>query len=121
LAQAFAGLLAKGQARGLVTADDVAAVLHSVELTPEVIDAVIGAVKAEGIAFEADDVALAHHESSEHEVPAKAATTTTTTTTTTTKVSLPHRPPSKGTVPARVRRPRVVDHDDRDDGRRNGT
>jgi len=105
----------------LVTADDVAAVLHSVELTPEVIDAVIGAVKAEGIAFEADDVALAHHESSEHEVPAKAATTTTTTTTTTTKVSLPHRPPSKGTVPARVRRPRVVDHDDRDDGRRNGT
>ncbi len=50
-AQAFAGLLAKGRARGQVTADDVATVLHSVELTPEAIDAVIGAVKAEGIAY----------------------------------------------------------------------
>ena len=53
---AFAGLLAKGRARGAVTADDVMAVLRSVELTPELIDAVIGAVKAEGITFlDADD------------------------------------------------------------------
>jgi RNA polymerase primary sigma factor len=72
-AQAFAGLLAKGKAQGAVTADDVAAVLHSVELTPEVIDAVIGAVKAEGIVFEGDDVVAAHHESSEHEGPVKEA------------------------------------------------
>jgi RNA polymerase primary sigma factor len=105
-AQAFTGLLAKGKAHGVVTADDVAAVLHSVELTPEVIDAVIGAVKAEGIVFDGDDVAAAHRESPEHDVPTKAAT----------KVSrLPRKPPSK------TRKPRAVDHDDRDDTGRNGT
>ena len=50
-AQAFTGLLAKGQAHGVVTADDIAAVLHSVELRHEMIEAVTGAVKAEGIVF----------------------------------------------------------------------
>ncbi len=104
-AQAFSALLAKGKAHGVVTADDVAAVLHSVELTPEVIDAVIGAVKAEGIVFDGDDVAAAHHESSEHEVSAKPAT----------KVSpLPRKPPSK------LRKPRAAEPEDRDDTRRNG-
>ncbi|MDQ3570085.1 MAG: sigma-70 family RNA polymerase sigma factor [Actinomycetota bacterium] len=64
-AQAFAGLLAKGRARGQVTADDVATVLHSVELTAETIDAVIGAVKAEGIAYVDAE--------SDHEAPGAAS------------------------------------------------
>ncbi len=55
-ATALSGLLEKGRANGSVNADDVMAVLHSVELTPELIDAVIGAVKSEGIAYEDGDV-----------------------------------------------------------------
>ncbi len=97
-AQAFAGLLTKGRAHGVVTADDVATVLHSVELTPEVIDAVIGAVKAEGIDFDGDDLVGAHHESSEHEAPTKTAARLS---------PLPRKPPSKG------RSSRAADHDTR--------
>ncbi len=55
-ATALSGLLEKGRGRGTVNADDVMAVLHSVELTPELIDAVIAVVKSEGIAYEDNEV-----------------------------------------------------------------
>ena len=55
-ATALSRLLEKGRARGTVNADDVMAVLHSVELTPELIDAVIAAVRSEGIAYEDSEV-----------------------------------------------------------------
>ncbi|MDP8976404.1 MAG: RNA polymerase sigma factor [Actinomycetota bacterium] len=105
-AQAFAGLLAKGKVHGVVTADDVATVLHSVELTPEVIDAVIGAVKAEGIVFDGDDVAAAHQESSHHEGHGLKAAT---------KADPLATKPSPN-----ARRPRGAAHEDRDDSRGNG-
>jgi RNA polymerase primary sigma factor len=45
----FAALLLLGRERGYLTADDLMAVLEDVELTPALIDAVIGRVRAEGI------------------------------------------------------------------------
>ncbi len=87
----------------MVTADDVATVLHSVELNPEVIDAVIGAVKAEGIVFDGDDVAAVHQESSEHE--GHGATKAKT---------LPTKPSPN------ARKPKTAVHEDREDSRGNG-
>jgi RNA polymerase primary sigma factor len=45
----FAALLLLGRERGYLTPDDVMVVLEAVELTPALIDAVVGRVRAEGI------------------------------------------------------------------------
>ncbi|MGH8918476.1 MAG: RNA polymerase sigma factor region1.1 domain-containing protein, partial [Actinomycetes bacterium] len=50
----FAALLLLGRERGYLTPDDVMAVLEAVELTPALIDAVVGRVRAEGIAWRDD-------------------------------------------------------------------
>jgi RNA polymerase primary sigma factor len=50
----FAALLLLGRERGFLTPDDVMAVLEAVELTPELINAVIGRVRAEGIEWRDD-------------------------------------------------------------------
>jgi RNA polymerase primary sigma factor len=47
----FAALLLLGRERGYLTPDDLMAVLEAVELTPPLIDAVVGRVRAEGIAW----------------------------------------------------------------------
>jgi RNA polymerase primary sigma factor len=107
-AQAFAGLLEKGRAHGTVTADDVAAVLHSVELTPEVIDAVIGAVQAEGITF------VDTHEATEDHGAAHGHDGHAVATPVKSKVS---PPPTK--APAKARRARVQEPEDHD-GRPSG-
>ncbi|HEX2038211.1 MAG TPA: RNA polymerase sigma factor RpoD [Acidimicrobiales bacterium] len=54
-AEAFTRLLAAGRERGSLTPDDVIEVLRSVELSPELIDAVVARVRAEGIAYEDPD------------------------------------------------------------------
>jgi RNA polymerase primary sigma factor len=50
----FAALLLLGRQRGYLTPDDLMAVLEAVELTPALIDAVVGRVRAEGIAWQDD-------------------------------------------------------------------
>jgi RNA polymerase primary sigma factor len=62
--EAFARLLAAGRERGSLTPDDLMDVLESVELSPELIDAVVARVQAEGIAYE-DPVVEARHEALE--------------------------------------------------------
>jgi RNA polymerase primary sigma factor len=54
----FAALLLLGRERGYLTADDVMVVLESLELTPQLIDAVIGRIRAEGIAWRDDNDVL---------------------------------------------------------------
>jgi RNA polymerase primary sigma factor len=53
----FVALLLLGRQRGYLTPEDLMSVLESVELTPALIDAVVGRVRAEGIAWrdEPDD------------------------------------------------------------------
>jgi RNA polymerase primary sigma factor len=51
----FVALLLLGRERGYLTPDDVMAVLEAVELSPELIHAVVGRVRAEGIEWR-DDV-----------------------------------------------------------------
>jgi RNA polymerase primary sigma factor len=66
----FARLLAAGRTRGSLTPDDLMTVLSSVELSPELIDAVVAKVRAEGISYddaEDHDVAVADVEL--HSVP----------------------------------------------------
>ncbi len=55
----FAALLLLGRERGYLTPDDVMVVLESLELTPALIDAVIGRVRAEGIEWRDDGDPLA--------------------------------------------------------------
>ncbi|HEX3540842.1 MAG TPA: RNA polymerase sigma factor RpoD [Acidimicrobiales bacterium] len=50
----FAALLLLGRERGFLTPDDVMVVLESMELTPELIDAVIGRIRAVGIEWRDD-------------------------------------------------------------------
>ena len=50
----FVALLLLGRERGYLTPDDLMAVLESVELTPALIDAVVGRVRAEGIEWRDD-------------------------------------------------------------------
>jgi RNA polymerase primary sigma factor len=50
----FAALLLLGRQRGFLTPDDLMAVLEAVELTPALIDAVVGRVRAEGITWQDD-------------------------------------------------------------------
>ena len=50
----FAALLLLGRERGYLTPDDVMVVLESLELTPALIDAVIGRIRAEGIEWRDD-------------------------------------------------------------------
>ena len=50
----FAALLLLGRERGYLTPDDLMAVLEAVELTPALIDAVVGRVRAEGITWRDD-------------------------------------------------------------------
>jgi RNA polymerase primary sigma factor len=54
----FAALLLLGRERGYLTPDDLMAVLESVELTPALIDAVVGRVRAEGIRWREEGDAL---------------------------------------------------------------
>src|SRR5215472_13320999 len=54
----FAALLLLGRERGYLTPDDLMAVLEAVELTPELIDAVVGRVRAEGIAWREEGDAI---------------------------------------------------------------
>jgi RNA polymerase primary sigma factor len=54
----FAALLLLGRDRGYLTPDDLMVVLEAVELTPELIDAVVGRVRAEGIVWQDDADAL---------------------------------------------------------------
>ena len=51
-AEEFAALLAAGKERGALSPDDIVPVLKTVDLTPELIDAVVNRVRAEGIAYE---------------------------------------------------------------------
>jgi RNA polymerase primary sigma factor len=55
----FAALLLLGRERGYLTPDDLMAVLEAVELNPELIDAVVGRVRAEGIEWRDDGDILA--------------------------------------------------------------
>ncbi len=48
-------LLAKGKLAGKLSADDLMDVLNPLELTPELIEAVVARVRSEGIAYEDDD------------------------------------------------------------------
>jgi hypothetical protein len=50
----FVALLLIGRQRGFLTPDDLMAVLESVELTPTLIDAVVGRVRSEGIEWRDD-------------------------------------------------------------------
>jgi RNA polymerase primary sigma factor len=50
----FAALLLLGRQRGFLTPDDIMSVLEAVELTPALIDAVVGRVRAEGITWQDD-------------------------------------------------------------------
>jgi RNA polymerase primary sigma factor len=54
----FAALLLLGRERGYLTSDDLMAVLEAVELTPALIDAVVGRVRAEGIEWREDGDAV---------------------------------------------------------------
>src|SRR5260370_42335309 len=54
----FAALLLLGRERGYLTPDDLMAVLEAVELTPALIDAVVGRGRAEGIAWHEEGDAL---------------------------------------------------------------
>src|ERR1039458_7057852 len=54
----FAALLLLGRERGYLTSDDLMAVLEGVELTPALIDAVVGRVRAEGIEWREEGDAL---------------------------------------------------------------
>ncbi len=54
----FAALLLLGRERGYLTPDDIMVVLESVELTPVLIDVVIGRVRAEGIEWRDDGDSL---------------------------------------------------------------
>jgi RNA polymerase primary sigma factor len=54
----FAALLLLGRERGYLTPDDLMAVLEAVELTPALIDAVVGRVRAEGIEWREEGDAL---------------------------------------------------------------
>jgi len=58
----FAALLLLGRERGYLTPDDLMAVLEAVELTPALIDAVVGRVRAEGIQWHEDGDALGSNE-----------------------------------------------------------
>jgi RNA polymerase primary sigma factor len=51
-ADEFAALLAAGKERGALSPDDIVPVLKTVDLSPELIDAVVNRVRAEGIAYE---------------------------------------------------------------------
>ena len=62
----FVALLLVGRERGYLTPDDLMAVMESVELTPALINAAIGRVKAAGIEWRDDT-----YDDSELEVPAK--------------------------------------------------
>jgi RNA polymerase primary sigma factor len=87
--EAFARLLATGRERGSLTPDDLMDVLESVELSPELIDAVVARVQAEGIAYE-DPVVVSTHEVLELDDDPTPA------------------PPTKATAPAAGKAPRVV-------------
>src|ERR1700704_2502950 len=50
----FAALLLLGRQRGFLTPDDIMSVLEAVELTPALIDAVVGRIRAEGIQWQDD-------------------------------------------------------------------
>jgi RNA polymerase primary sigma factor len=58
----FAALLLLGRERGWLTPDDVMVVLESLELTPALIDAVIGRIRAEGIEWRDDGDSLPEHD-----------------------------------------------------------
>src|SRR5437868_4924797 len=51
-AEEFAALLAAGKERGSLSPDEIVPVLKTVDLTPELIDAVVDRVRAEGINYE---------------------------------------------------------------------
>src|SRR5687767_8768738 len=53
----FERLLEAGRQRGSLTPDDLMLVLEAVELSPELIDAVVLRVRAEGITYVEDEVA----------------------------------------------------------------
>ncbi|HZN13777.1 MAG TPA: RNA polymerase sigma factor RpoD [Acidimicrobiales bacterium] len=57
-AEEFMSLLAVGKERGTLTPDDLMPALKTVELTPELIDAIVHRVRAEGIVYEDPDEAL---------------------------------------------------------------
>ncbi len=54
----FAALLLLGRERGYLTPDEVMVVLESLELTPALIDAVVGRIRAEGIEWRDDGDSL---------------------------------------------------------------
>jgi RNA polymerase primary sigma factor len=51
----FAALLGKGRERGTLGPDDLMDILQSVELSPQLIDAVVGRVRAEGIEWQEEN------------------------------------------------------------------
>ncbi|MGH9120349.1 MAG: RNA polymerase sigma factor region1.1 domain-containing protein, partial [Acidimicrobiales bacterium] len=59
----FVALLQVGRERGYLTPEDLMSVLEQVELTPELIDAIVGRVRAEGIGWREDPESEAEEES----------------------------------------------------------
>ncbi|MDQ1375102.1 MAG: polymerase primary sigma factor [Actinomycetota bacterium] len=66
----FERLLETGRQRGSLTPDDLMIVLEAVELSPELIDAVVLRVRAEGIVYEDDEDTVEEDDEPTTEVPA---------------------------------------------------
>ncbi|HET9441784.1 MAG TPA: RNA polymerase sigma factor RpoD [Acidimicrobiales bacterium] len=73
--EGFRTLLAAGRAHGTITADDLMCVLKSVELTPELIMAVVNRVRAEGIEYVEDIPSVAEAEEAVREAVAAVQAT----------------------------------------------
>ncbi|HUQ39342.1 MAG TPA: RNA polymerase sigma factor RpoD [Acidimicrobiales bacterium] len=90
-------VLAAGRERGGLTAEDLMPVLEAVELSPEVIDAVIDVVRSEGIAYTDETIADAEAVTEiDHDEPVVVA----------------EAPTKTGRRPLRPKRPAVPAYDD---------
>ncbi|MEY2567165.1 MAG: polymerase primary sigma factor [Actinomycetota bacterium] len=69
----FERLLETGRQRGSLTPDDLMMVLEAVELSPELIDAVVLRVRADGIIYEDDEDTVEEDDEPTTEVPVVAA------------------------------------------------
>ena len=80
-AEDFSRLLEKGRARGSLTTDELMTVLRGVELSPQLIDAVVARVQAEGIVYDDTEDAVtepdAAVDAAEAEAPSPSPATAT--------------------------------------------
>ena len=99
--EAFSRLLATGRATGSLNADDLMTVLDGVELSAELIDAVVERVRAEGIVYDdAEDVAAAETPVEDDLGPADLVDPDATGATGATAEEVPAPPPAAEAVPA---------------------